>query len=107
MKIKLTLLSALVVLAASLYLFLFKASNPDTAKTTNTHEKQEQEHEEEQETPARFVEERLRYEYDMLKDPATGKIPEGIFKKEKEFAKTLPEKRFESVFLNGNMRVQA
>jgi hypothetical protein len=41
---------------------------------------------------AAFSEARTRYEYDMLKDPATGKIPAGIFQRELSFAKTLPVK---------------
>ncbi|HZF63931.1 MAG TPA: hypothetical protein VEZ55_05590, partial [Chitinophagaceae bacterium] len=41
---------------------------------------------------AAFSEARTRYEYDMLKDPATGKIPAGIFQRELAFAKTLPVK---------------
>lgn len=45
------------------------------------------------EGPSRaHVEARLRYEFDMLKDPATGKIPEGIFEAERAFARQLPER---------------
>ncbi|MFN2458222.1 MAG: T9SS type A sorting domain-containing protein [Chitinophagaceae bacterium] len=46
----------------------------------------------EQEEKARFHEARMKYEFDMLKDPKTGKIPRGIFEKEIAFARTLPVK---------------
>ncbi|HYO23192.1 MAG TPA: hypothetical protein VER36_12370, partial [Flavisolibacter sp.] len=52
------------------------------------------------EKKAAFSEERLRYEFEMLKDPKTGKIPKGIFEKELLLARTLPEKR--RTFINGN-----
>src|SRR5215213_2932216 len=50
------------------------------------------EEEENEEKEALFIEERSRYEFEMLKDPATGKIPVGIFEKEIVYAKTLPSK---------------
>lgn len=37
-----------------------------------------------------FSRKRVQYEFDMLKSPLTGKIPENIFEKELAFAKTLP-----------------
>src|SRR5690349_6971081 len=52
----------------------------------------EEEEEENEEQEASFTEARIRYEYDLLKDPKTGKIPVGIFAKEIDFAKTLPVK---------------
>ncbi|MEP7229738.1 MAG: T9SS type A sorting domain-containing protein [Ginsengibacter sp.] len=39
-----------------------------------------------------FVKNRLQYEFDILKSPATGQIPKNIFKKEIEFARSLPVK---------------
>jgi hypothetical protein len=45
---------------------------------------------------------RAQYEFDMLKDPATGTIPKGIFEKEILFAKTLPLK---GVLTAANSRV--
>ncbi len=39
-----------------------------------------------------FVKDRLQYEFDILKDPSTGKIPKNIFQREIEFAKGLPVK---------------
>jgi hypothetical protein len=60
------------------------------------HEKEENEEgfeeEENEEKEAAFIEARARYEFEMLKDPATGKIPAGIFEKEIALAKTLPLK---------------
>lgn len=52
----------------------------------------EEDEEEEEEKEASFTEARLRYEFDLLKDPRTGKIPFGIFAQEIEFAKRLPVK---------------
>ena len=49
--------------------------------------------EEEEENPAKRAEmnaARFQYEYDMLKDPKTGKIPEGIYKAEMEQAMRMP-----------------
>jgi len=43
-------------------------------------------------TPAAFVEARARYEFDLVKDPRTGTIPEGIREKEMALARTLPER---------------
>ncbi len=48
---------------------------------------------EEKEDPEKMAEmtaARLQYEYDLLKDPKTGKIPENIRQQEMDFAKTLP-----------------
>lgn len=53
---------------------------------------------------ALFVKERLQYEYDMVKDPVTGKIPENIRELELQLARTLPVKgqdpRFRTTNLN-------
>jgi hypothetical protein len=43
-----------------------------------------------------FVEERVKYEFDMLKDPVTGKIPYHIYEQELAFAKNLPVKNYGS-----------
>lgn len=51
-----------------------------------------EEEEENEEKEAAFIEARARYEFEMLKDPATGKIPAGVFEREKALAKTLPVK---------------
>src|SRR5688572_8247785 len=53
---------------------------------------EEQESHERREKSKAYVEARLKYEFDMLKDPVTGKIPAGIFEKERAFARLLPEK---------------
>jgi len=39
-----------------------------------------------------WVEERLKYEFEMLRDPKTGEIPFGIRQQELELARTLPRK---------------
>jgi hypothetical protein len=52
----------------------------------------EKERAKKKERKAAFIEARARYDFEMLKDPATGKIPPGIFEKEIALAKTLPLK---------------
>lgn len=49
-----------------------------------------EQHEGREEEKARYHEARVRYEFEMIKDPATGKIPAGIFQEELAFARTLP-----------------
>lgn len=65
------------------------------------------EEEEQEEKSADYIEARLKYEYDMLKDPVTGKVPEGIFEKEKAFARTLPVRLYDTYTSNGLMRLTA
>ncbi len=45
-----------------------------------------------EEDKARFHEERLKYEFDLVKNPVTGKIPTGIYEQERALAKSLPVK---------------
>jgi hypothetical protein len=87
MKTKFYLFTALTIVAASAVVFYkWQPLN----KEVKSHW---EENEEEQENrSASYIEARYRYEYDMLKDPVTGIIPEGIFEKERAFAKTLPVK---------------
>ena len=42
-----------------------------------------------------FVKQRLQYEFDMVKDPATGKIPRGIYDKEMQQARVLPLRQYD------------
>lgn len=67
------------------------------------------EKEAEKEAPARFVEARMKYEFDMVKDPVTGKIPKGIYEQELAFAKTLPVRASTEVALSasGSQRTEA
>lgn len=48
--------------------------------------------EEEEEAEARYTEMRAQYDFDMLKDPATGKVPYGIRAQEISFARAIPER---------------
>jgi hypothetical protein len=66
--------------------------------------KEEDEEGNEEANEARFVQERLRYEFDMLKDPVTGQIPEGIFERERALARTLPVKGNTTIVDNGTAR---
>jgi len=45
-----------------------------------------------EEEKTRFHEERLRYEFDLVKNPITGKIPAGIYEQEMALANSLPVK---------------
>lgn len=100
MKIRITLLVTAVVTAVLLFFLL------PFAKKGNTFPERE---EEEDEAPAEFLQARMKYEYDLLKDPRTGKIPEGIFAQEKAFARTLPVRSSGDVAptgVNGTSRVE-
>jgi hypothetical protein len=55
---------------------------------------------------ARFSEYRTRYFFDMLKDPKTGTIPEGIREKEIAFARTLPVRTYDNVAAASTNRTQ-
>jgi hypothetical protein len=85
-KLVLWLIPALFISLASLFVF----------KKITLHQKEEirkgleSEKAERKNKKALFRESRTRYLFDMLKDPATGKIPAGIFEKERALAKTLP-----------------
>jgi hypothetical protein len=46
----------------------------------------------EESNKALFVKERMKYEFDMVKDPVSGKIPIGIREKEIELAKSIPQR---------------
>lgn len=60
---------------------------PAAPLAVEQHQKSEEGEEEEE---ARYHEARVRYEFDMMKDPATGKIPAGIFQAEIDFARAMP-----------------
>jgi hypothetical protein len=82
MKMKPVALVALVaVLGFSTYLIISKKEEGESERER-----------EKEEVPAIFITERMKYEFDMLKDPHTGNIPKDIFEKEVAFAKTLPVK---------------
>lgn len=92
---------AITVVIATM-LFVVKKNEQQTTQTANLFAQSDKKERKAQK--ARFVKERMRYEWDMLKDPATGKIPEGIFDRELAFAKTLPEKGSQSFIENGLLR---
>ncbi len=83
MKIKLVL-GLLVGIMASTGLYYYLLS-PATILQTNRKESEEN-----KEQQALFHKERIRYEFDMVKDPKTGIIPAGIRKAEFEQALTIP-----------------
>ncbi len=86
MKIKtFTLLLSLSALCLAFLFIHKKGSSP--APAPDEFEEHETEH---HGLLDEFSRERVQYEFDMLKNPITGKIPKGIFEKELAFAKTLP-----------------
>ncbi len=83
MKTKLVLgLLAGIMASTGLYYYLL---SPATILQTNRKESEEN-----KEQQALFHKERIRYEFDMVKDPKTGIIPAGIRKAEFEQALTIP-----------------
>jgi hypothetical protein len=86
MKAKFYLFIALAAMTTALLFVL----NKGKLQATTSKEKREGERENEEGLPAAYVEARAKYEFDMLKDPATGRIPAGIFEREYAFAKSLP-----------------
>lgn len=72
-----------LLLAASVLMVsrtLYKSSVP---------EKDDMENEEQE---ARYTEMRARYDYDMIKDPVTGRIPGDIYRQELEAARAIPQR---------------
>ena len=97
MRSKIFVTAILATIATMVFFYFQKTSRPGQDRQAAFSEK-----EEEEKLPAAFIEARLRYEYDMLKDPATGKIPPDIFEREIEFAMQLPVRN-----ADGDMRMMA
>jgi len=93
MRSKTTVLfiSATVALAAGFY-WVNYIGRRDSLEEERSEYENEREEEEREKSSKAHVEDRLRYDFEMLKDPATGKLPLGIFEAERAFARTLPEK---------------
>ena len=83
MKIKIFTLFAVAVATVGVLLFVSKKT-PSPVKTSAYEER------ESKEQKARFHLERMKYEYDMIKDPITGKVPKNIYELERQFALTIP-----------------
>jgi hypothetical protein len=82
-------------------------SNPFLKVRFATPEQDEESEEiNEMSSKAMFVKERLRYEFDMLKDPFTGKIPKGIYKAALQQAERIPIRQADpgqfGMFANNN-----
>src|SRR5690348_11571192 len=87
MKLRVLFIGALSLSVVAGIVWMAKKDNPQTLSFQPI-QKEESEEEEE----AKFDIARAKYEYDMLKDPATGLIPKNIFELEHRFAKSLPVK---------------
>lgn len=92
MKKKVFLWLIAILVLSSVSVIAIKKIFPKEQTTEERLRSYERERKKKKQRKAAFSEQRVRYEFEMLKDPATGKIPAGIFEKEKAFAKTLPVK---------------
>lgn len=72
--------------------WLYLHRDPVTASMSNLLDEDEEEEEGSPERRALFVEERLKYEYDMVRDPVTGTVPHDIRNRELAIARAIPEK---------------
>src|SRR5258705_12533723 len=88
----------LIAVCVVILAFFIKKNNSSTVRFVASISKEY----EEQET--RYTEMRAKYDFDMMKDPVTGKIPYVIYEKEHEFAKALPVKGFD---VNSTARTEA
>src|SRR5687768_692864 len=84
MKIKLFVLTLVLIAGSAITIWLM----PDK----DDHRKIEEERSKRNEKKAEAIEARDRYDFDMITDPATGKVPKGIFDLERAIAKAIPEK---------------
>ncbi|HEX7902520.1 MAG TPA: T9SS type A sorting domain-containing protein [Chitinophagaceae bacterium] len=83
MKKNLFVVSILVLAVAGTY-FLLRSYSTSKMAIEIMEEKEEEE--------ARFTDMRVKYEFDMVKDPVTGKIPSRIYEQELAQARAIPEK---------------
>lgn len=104
MKIKAYLLVAVLFLTVALAFLVFEKKPEAYQDQVQQVKKVEPEKEG---LSANYIEARLKYEFDMLKNPVTGKIPKGIFELEKAFAKTLPVRTYDIFSANGALRTTA
>ena len=86
MRSKIFLYAAIILMIATGIYLLVPAHKKQVLPASRQH------NEEEEKLPAAYIEARLKYEFDMLKDPVTGRIPPDIFEKEMEQARQLPER---------------
>jgi hypothetical protein len=84
-----TLLSFFIVISSTIF-FSKPASIPDSLRKEYDEEEMEEMEHESGEVRSAFIEARSRYDYSMIKDPGTGRIPGNIFDKEMEEARTIP-----------------
>lgn len=87
MKTRLPLLISAVALAVAAYFIIHKQKNKSIKITpVSISEDEDQE--------ARYTEMRAQYDFNMVKNPQTGKIPDNIQEEELAFARNIPEKNF-------------
>lgn len=73
--------------------FMLTKDAPVAKIDIKSYKAETEEAEESKKEKAAFVKERVQYEYNILKDVSTGKIPYGIHQKELALARTLPSRQ--------------
>lgn len=86
MKTRLYILTCAVVAAVIVFLTISKTKKESKKISVATFKEEDEEQE------ARYTEMRARYDFDMMKNPETGKIPEHIYETELDFARNIPER---------------
>lgn len=84
-----TLFCALILLCGGVF-FSKPQSILNTLKQSSLHNDDEPEEEESGEVRSAYIEARSRYDYSLIKDPGTGRIPSNVFSREMDEARTIP-----------------
>ncbi|ULQ54984.1 T9SS type A sorting domain-containing protein [Flavihumibacter rivuli] len=93
MKQRFLSLAGIVVVLGCAFLLIKQGDSPRTRLIKVYIGEEDDETEEEKEArKAMFVKERALYEYDMIRDGATGEVPKGIFERELQQASRIPVK---------------
>jgi len=97
MKQRYPILILLAVVATGTLFFYYsqkKSLRQMLGKLDNQEDAFGEREEETFEKKAEYVEARRKYEFDLIKDPATGKVPARIFERELTLARSLPSKDY-------------
>ncbi|HSB92179.1 MAG TPA: hypothetical protein VLC28_03640, partial [Flavitalea sp.] len=92
-QVQLIILLSLFIVTSSAIFFSKTTSVLDSLKKNDEGEMEEEMEEKEHESGevrASYTEARFRYDYSMIRDPGTGRLPSNIFNKEMSEAKTIP-----------------
>ncbi|HUR09878.1 MAG TPA: hypothetical protein VM012_00830, partial [Flavitalea sp.] len=92
-----SLLIAGVFVVALGYYALHQSDKTRIHFLSNMDNEDEEKEEQNKELKAFYTIERWKYEYDLLKDPKTGKIPYNIRQQELALARTIPQKNYDQI----------